>query len=270
MTRTLPSIEGNLLHPVSGGDQPLAVETPEWYAWLEEHTSFAFSDSIGSFTARKEPRRSGGWYWKAYRRRAGKLLSAYLGRSADLSLARLQATARTLAGEDSSVSTEPPPDQARAANSTNARPPDVLLRTKFFMPLIRALRVERPRLLNQLRDDTQPFVLVAAPAGYGKTTLVVEWIITDARAAAWTSLDSSDNDPIHFWTAVATTLDMLQPGVGTRALGLLQSPQPPPTAAILPVLLNDLAARLHADKYGRPAQLVLDDYHVIESRSVHE
>jgi LuxR family maltose regulon positive regulatory protein len=266
MARTLPSIEGNLLRPVSGGDQLLAVETPEWYAWLEEHTSFAFNDAIGSFTARKERRRSGGWYWKAYRRRAGKLVSAYLGRSADLSLVRLQAAARMLAGEAAA----PAEPAAEPVSAAAPRPPNVLLRTKFFMPLIRARRVERPRLLNQLRDDTQPLVLVAAPAGYGKTTLVVEWIITDGRAAAWASLDSSDNDPIHFWTAVATTLDMLQPGVGTRALGLLQSTQPPPAVVILPVLLNDLTARLHADPHGRPAQLVLDDYHVIEARAVHE
>jgi LuxR family maltose regulon positive regulatory protein len=113
-------------------------------------------------------------------------------------------------------------------------------------------------------------VLVAAPAGYGKTTLLVDWLTADQRAIAWVSLEPGDNDPIHFWLAVATALDILQAGVGARTLSLLHAPQPPPIATILTVLLNDLAAYLHADAQGRPAQLVLDDYHVIEARVVHE
>jgi LuxR family maltose regulon positive regulatory protein len=265
MAQTRPQVEGALLRLPAEDDRTLAVETPEWYDWLDQHTSFAFADVSGTFTARKE-RRAGGWYWKAYRRRAGKLASAYLGRSGDLSLERLHAAARALAGESDPT----PPKSPELPAAPPARPADALLRTKLFMPRIRARRVARPRLLGQLRDDTQPLVLVAAPAGYGKTTLVVDWLTTDQRAAAWVSLEPGDNDPIHFWIAVATTLDMLQPGIGARSLSLLYAPQPPPIVTILMVLLNDLAAHDFTDSQGHPAHLVLDDYHLIEARAVNE
>jgi LuxR family maltose regulon positive regulatory protein len=156
---------------------------------------------------------------------------------------------------------------------TVADPPglDTVLHSKFFIPPPRRQRVDRVRLHDLLRvDPPPPVTLVAAPAGYGKTTLVADWISADARAAAWLTLEASDNDPGTFWTAVATALGTLHPEASRRALALLRQLQPPPPATILAALLNDVLTHLTADAAGRPALLVLDDYHLITQSDIHE
>jgi ATP/maltotriose-dependent transcriptional regulator MalT len=271
MARTTPRVEGSTLRLLDVGADSIMVETAEWYAWLDAHTTFTFASADGSFTARKERGRASGWYWKAYRKRAGKLFSAYLGRSPDLTLDRLSGAARTLAGAEPSQAPEPKqPVTAPPAHTNEAGPLAALLRTKFFIPPLRPQRVPRPRLLDRLRDDMQPLALVAAPAGYGKTTLVVDWIAADERAAAWLSLDTGDNDPLRFWNGIAAALEILRPGAGARVLVLLQSPQTPHAGMLLLALLNGLAEHLAGDLQGRPVLLVLDDYHVIENHAVHE
>jgi LuxR family maltose regulon positive regulatory protein len=148
---------------------------------------------------------------------------------------------------------------------------DMVLHTKFFIPPPRAQRVLRARLLTPLRTPTLPPVtLVTAPAGYGKTTLVADWITRDARRAAWVTLDAADDDPGAFWTSVATALSTVQPAAGAHALDLLRQPQPLPLPTILTILINDLTAHLAPDAAGRPVLLVLDDYHVITHRAIHE
>ncbi len=117
-------------------------------------------------------------------------------------------------------------------------------------------------------------MLVSAPAGFGKSTLLAQWLdewlaaepAADAteHAAAWLSLDRDDNDPVSFWTYVISALRTAVPGIGETALGLLQAPPPTSIQTVLTTLLNDLGA------LERDAVLVLDDYHVIDSREVHE
>ena len=117
-------------------------------------------------------------------------------------------------------------------------------------------------------------MLVSAPAGFGKTTLLTEWLAAGPpaghraaateRLAAWLSLDRADNDPASFWTYVIAALRTAAPGVGEGALALLLAPQPPPIEAVLTALLNDLGA-VAAD-----IVLVLDDYHVIDAREVQD
>jgi LuxR family maltose regulon positive regulatory protein len=97
MARTTPRVAGATLVARADDARAIAVGTPAWYAWLDEASTFAFVDAAGSFTARKERRQRADGYWKAYRKRAGVVHSAYLGKSADLSLARLQTAAATLA-----------------------------------------------------------------------------------------------------------------------------------------------------------------------------
>ena len=85
---------------------------------------------------------------------------------------------------------------------------------------------------------------MSAPAGFGKTTLLTEWLAAapaDGRSVAWLSLDQRDNDPSLFWTYLVAALKTAAPGVGASALSLLQSPQPP-IEAVLATLLNDLDA----------------------------
>ncbi len=107
---------------------------------------------------------------------------------------------------------------------------------------------------------------MSAPAGFGKTTLLAQWLATapgDGPSAAWLSLDQRDNDPTVFWTYLVAALQTAAHGVGAGALSLLQSPRPP-IEAVLATLLNDLGA------VSNDVVLVLDDYHVIDARDVQD
>jgi len=111
-------------------------------------------------------------------------------------------------------------------------------------------------------------MLISAPAGFGKTTLLTEWLAAGPdgpaaeRLVAWLSLDRADNDPASFWIYVIAALRTVASGVGESAMTLLQTPQPPPIETVLTALLNDLGA-ITGD-----IVLVLDDYHVVDARDV--
>ncbi|MGB3137049.1 MAG: LuxR C-terminal-related transcriptional regulator, partial [Nodosilinea sp.] len=106
--------------------------------------------------------------------------------------------------------------------------------------------------------------LVSAPAGFGKTTLLAEWVAAVlTRPVAWVSLDQSDNDPAIFWTYLITALQNVQPGLGERSLSLLLSLQPPPIESVLMTLLNELTT------VEEDLVLILDDYHAIETQAIH-
>lgn len=142
-----------------------------------------------------------------------------------------------------------------------------LLATKLFAPRWRRGLVLRPRLVAQLDQGTgRPLTLVCAPAGFGKTTLLAEWLAaapTRKQLTAWVSLDPGDNDPVLFWTYVITALQAIPSGIGGAALSLLHSPQPPPIETVLTTMINELVA------LGDDVALVLDDYHVIEAQPIH-
>ena len=149
--------------------------------------------------------------------------------------------------------------------------PAPLLETKFYVPRPRRGLVPRPRLSERLdRGGAAKLMLISAPAGFGKTTLLTEWLAAgpaaaaDERLAAWLSLDRGDNDPASFWTYVIAALRTVAAGVGESTLALLQAPQPPPIEMVLTVLLNDLGA-IAAD-----IVLVLDDYHLVDARDVQD
>jgi LuxR family maltose regulon positive regulatory protein len=142
-----------------------------------------------------------------------------------------------------------------------------LLETKLQVPRPRRDLVARPRLSERLsRGAESALTLVSAPAGFGKTTLLADWLATTAakgRSAAWLSLDQRDNDPALFWTYLVAALKTAAPGVGADALSLLQSHQPP-IEAVVATLLNDLSA------FSNDVVLVLDDYHLIDAREVQD
>jgi LuxR family maltose regulon positive regulatory protein len=149
--------------------------------------------------------------------------------------------------------------------------PIALLETKWYVPRSRPGLVLRPRLSERLDQGTaSKLVLVSAPAGFGKTTLLTEWLtarpaaLTGERLAAWLSLDQGDNDPASFWAYVIAALRTVAPGVGEGALALLDAPQQPPIETTLTTLLNDLGAVVGE------IMLVLDDYHVIDARDVQD
>jgi LuxR family maltose regulon positive regulatory protein len=150
-----------------------------------------------------------------------------------------------------------------------------LLTTKLYIPPPLPNLVERPRLVKRLDEGLSlghRLTLISAPAGFGKTTLVSEWVghlqLDTAKESqienriAWLSLDESDNDPVRFLAYFVGALQTIEATVGQEALGMLQSPQPPPTEALLTSLINEVAAI--PDKII----VVLDDYHIIESSPV--
>lgn len=122
-----------------------------------------------------------------------------------------------------------------------------VLATKLYIPPLRPKVVHRSRLierLNESRQHTAGVTLISAPAGFGKTTLVSEWIATLAGSGvrvAWLSLDEGDNDPARFLSYLVAALQTIDSKVGEATLGALHS-SPPPTDVLLTALLNDLAS----------------------------
>ena len=162
-----------------------------------------------------------------------------------------------------------PPKAAGHLGDSLVLPP--LLETKLYVPRSRRALVPRPRLSERLdRGAASTLMLVSAPAGFGKTTLLTEWLAAGPaapagqRLVAWLSLDRGDNDPASFWTYVIAALRTVASGVGEGALALLQAPRSPPIETVLTVLLNDLGAT------AGDIVLVLDDYHVIDARDVQD
>ena len=142
-----------------------------------------------------------------------------------------------------------------------------ILATKLYIPPPRPKIVLRPRLIERLNEGLsagRKLTLISAPAGFGKTTLVSEWVAGCERPVAWLSLDEGDNDPTRFLTYLVAALQTIAANIGEGVLGVLQSPQPPPTESILTTLLNEITTI--PDNFI----LVLDDYHVIDSKPVDD
>src|SRR6266699_1990124 len=143
--------------------------------------------------------------------------------------------------------------------------PTPILATKLYIPRLRPNVVSRPRLLERLNKGLhRNLTLIAAPAGFGKTTLVSAWVAGCDRPVAWLSLDEGDSDPILFLTYLVAALQRIAPTIGEGVSGVLQSPQPPPTVTILTALLNEITTI--PDHFV----LVLDDYHVIDAQPVDQ
>jgi LuxR family maltose regulon positive regulatory protein len=140
-----------------------------------------------------------------------------------------------------------------------------LILTKLYIPPPRSNLVHRPRLIEQLNEGLtlgHKLTLLTASPGFGKTSLLSEWIPSCGRPAAWLSLDKGDNDPVRFLVYLVTAIQTVIPNFGEGMLRSLQSPQKPPTETILTTLLNNFAAI--PDHFI----LVLDDYHVIDTNPV--
>ena len=144
--------------------------------------------------------------------------------------------------------------------------PGALLATKLHVPAPRQKLISRTGLVEALSaGHDRKLTLVDAPAGWGKTTLLAEWIACyqERRRFAWVSLDPADNDPVRFWTYVVAALQKASPRIAVHSLELLGMGADP-RQVVLPALLNELA--------GLPDQIVLllDDYHLVTNRDIHE
>jgi ATP/maltotriose-dependent transcriptional regulator MalT len=248
----------------------IAPESPEWFTWLEQVSSFAFIGKGGHYTARKEAKQRGDRYWYAYFTIGEQLTKKYLGKTPDLSLARLEHIAAMLHAQSE---THIPPPSSLAAARMDGRmdapqhsifpqqrvPAHPLIATKLHVPRPRAHLVHRAHLIEHLQQGAErALTLVSAPAGFGKTTLLAQWLAQSGMPVAWLSLEEEDNDPVRFLTYLIAALQTLDAQLGTTSLALLHTPRPPSLETVLAVLTNDLVERGRDD-----FALVLDDYHVI-------
>jgi LuxR family maltose regulon positive regulatory protein len=152
-----------------------------------------------------------------------------------------------------------------------------LLTTKLYIPPLRPELVSRPRLVERLEAGlVRKLTLVSAPAGYGKTTLLSEWIhqaqsgVTPPLPVAWLSLDEGDNDPARFLPHLIGAMQTIVPAVGESLLSALQAHQPPPIQVVLTSLINELTAIPPDSSLCCLLGLVLDDYHLIEHQQIHD
>ena len=155
-----------------------------------------------------------------------------------------------------------------------------LLATKLFIPPTRPGLIPRSRLVDRLNTCAYSgckLILITAPAGYGKTTLATEWLGSlqsgasndkkESYRVAWFSLDEGDNDPVRFFSYLHAALNQIEgikSALGKGALGFLQSNQLPSPKITLISLINEIAA------FPQKIVLVLDDYHLIDNRSIHD
>jgi len=138
-----------------------------------------------------------------------------------------------------------------------------ILATKLYIPRLRPHVVIRSRLIERLNEGLhRNLTLIAAPAGFGKTTLVSAWVTGCDRQVAWLSLDKGDSDPTLFLTYLVAALQTIAPTIGEGVLGVLQSPQPLPTESILTALLNEITT------IPNHFILILDDYHMIDAKPI--
>jgi len=149
---------------------------------------------------------------------------------------------------------------------------DLLLKTKLHIPPKRSELVSRPRLIERLNMGlhrtrggfSRALTLISAPAGFGKTTLLSEWVAGCECPVAWLSLDKDDNDPARFLAYFVAALQRVRADVGEAALTTLKSPQPPSIEPLLTDLINKIT------EVPEPFALVLDDFHVITASQVHD
>src|SRR5215470_4423537 len=147
------------------------------------------------------------------------------------------------------------------ASGGRGRPP--LIETKLTPPRNRSEFIVRPRLIQTLDQlASTPLTLIDAPLGYGKTVLAQTWCAArPERRVAWLSLDAADDDPVRLWTYIATGVDRIRRGLGSRALARLQAP-----AADVDEAINELVNGISA--YGDELVVVLDDLHALSTTAL--
>jgi LuxR family maltose regulon positive regulatory protein len=143
--------------------------------------------------------------------------------------------------------------------------PIPVIATKLYIPALRPNALRRSRLIARLQaEPARRLSLIAAPAGFGKTTLLSSWIAEGGPPVAWIALDADDSDPARFLVHLVAALQTIVPTFGSGLEALLQAPQPPPVAPLIPTMLNELAA------IPEPYIIVLDDYHLVDAADVDQ
>jgi LuxR family transcriptional regulator, maltose regulon positive regulatory protein len=269
-------------------------EEPAWFAWLAQGTPFAFVGKTASCRCllRQEAKQRGESYWYAYHRSGKTLRKKYVGKAAAITFTRLEEAAHLLSADRSgcsplqerpalqemnaphalpsvSLGTLADPEGSAARHSPSpapdAPPHDSLLATRLSVPHPRKPVLHRPRLtarLQQAREEGA-VTLLSAPAGYGKTTLLTDWLAESGTRVAWLTLVPEENEPSRFLSSVIAALQTVCPGVGAAVLPWLRSPQAVPLPPCLAALTQELLSQ-----EGEQA-VVLDDYQVITNAALH-
>ena len=251
---------------------PVAVGTPRWHEWLADNVSFMFEGRAGHLTARREFRR-GVAYWYAYRRRDGKLLKTYLGKSQELTQECLEEASARLAGQTPLTHVanraEPLGLMALPRNGQNGAGAEVGLSvlplTKVKPPALPDKLIARPHLVRRI---AMPVTLICAPSGFGKSTLLNEWRQTCGMPVAWVTLDAEDNRPLRFWSAVVTALQRINPTLGQAWLSQMRT-SASALSKIVIHLTNDIVRVTEPPDASHGIGLVLDDYHHIQNAEIH-
>lgn len=288
----------------------LVPDSSTWLEGVKEFSSFAFHGQHGSYTARKERKQRGEGYWYAYARVEGKLTKRYLGRSIDLAFARLEQVAQELwrnpldgllqNGRAESTNSSRSSDLAGLSVHDSTMPPisahlplhsvqrqgngsgdrkslpalaqrqtDSLLTSKLHMPHLPAQLVHRPRLIQRLQQGLErSLILLSAPAGFGKSMLLSDWLASKSIPVVWLSLEPQDNDLTRFLSYLLAALQTYDSHLGKNAQALFHPLHAPPLEIVLTLLLNDLMAK-RAENQDHVV-LVLDDYHVITDKAIHQ
>lgn len=259
----------------------LLEDTKDWLQWLEQHHAFAFFGQNGHLNLLKERRKRGGeGYWYAYQRDKRHIIKRYIGRNEQVTMQRLEEVAAILAADEAARTESNATCTSSLPSSTQLQTVEAFDTTTQFAPLLLS-KLQLPRLQKSLlprehlltlldRGVERKLTLIAGPAGYGKTTLVGQWIAarsadTDAHYIGCVTLDEGDNDPLRFWRYVVAACQKFRPDFGKETLELLRAHRLLPFKSLemmLTILLNELARLEHS------CVLVLDDFHVISSTVV--
>lgn len=258
--------------------QTIAVGSAAWHRWLAEHDCFIYHAGANrQFSARREVVR-GGTYWYGYRRQGGRLRKVYLGKSCDLTLERLIATDQKLRAQEEAEATSLQPfsptlDKALRTVVVSATPTEALATTipltiRLIPPALPASLVTRPRLTQRF---TSPIILITAPSGFGKTTLLSQWraerMKTEGVRVVWVSLEVEERNVYTFWMAIVTALQQLDVSIDENVSILLRSPAPQPIEQILASLINNLN-RWQEGQSRRQIALIIDNYQWVRSPDI--
>lgn len=267
MATTTPTVRAGtlILDPLDGERREIVAGSDAWFRWLDSARTFVFSDPSGHFSARKR-RRWGSEYWYAVLRHGGKLRETYLGKAKDVTLERLRAVAlqlNQLAAAKPDTWPTVPSDLSAPLAAPDVRDPDRSA-VRLRPPSVRQSSLVKTHALARLgRAIRSPLTIVSAPAGYGKTTVIAQWIARSGMNAAWLSLTTNENDPARFWRQLAAALTRGAPQL-LKALRATPDPTSDTTSADdwREVVLSALA------ESRSPVVVVLDDYALIRPENV--
>ncbi len=240
---------------------PILLDSPQWNDWLTSHKQFKFKGTAGHFSARRETRHDND-YWYGYRRHNGTLNKVYLGKSDEITLARLEHAAANLVGKTVLTQLTLPPEPRSTQKSwINSAFPAL---TKIRPPILPPNLIIRPRLSQKIGS---PVTFICAPGGFGKSTLLNAWQQERSDLpVAWATLDADDNRLPHFWTTVLMALQAIVPGLGQELMSEFQLSLPIAPVEIVTRLTNEIAC-ITSEPFC--IGLVLDDYHHIQHADIH-